>query len=237
MWTKHTFNHNAEQKVWFVSDTHFGHNRDFIYKPRGFNEIEAHDETIIQRWNERVSENDTVIHLGDFIVGAGDNADKLGNSLLARLKGSKVLIWGNHNSYLKNLYKRLIKGRGWDYMGENTEIYPLETDAFGSKVTFVGHNLLAKIKTPEHSQYVFCCHFAHAIWIDSHQKNKNVVHLSGHSHGTHAESQPDNLDHKRLDVGIENFGGPVSFDEVMAIMKNKNNKILDNHSKDTNPSF
>jgi len=42
------------------------------------------------------------------------------------------------------------------------------------------------------------------LWIDSH-KGK-IWHVSGHSHGSDPESQPDYPFNKRVDAGIENFG-------------------------------
>lgn len=39
---------NRKIKIWFTSDLHFGHNKSFLYEPRGFNSIEEHDATIIK---------------------------------------------------------------------------------------------------------------------------------------------------------------------------------------------
>ena len=39
------------KKIYFSSDLHFSHNKDFIYKARGFTSIEEHDEEIIKRFN------------------------------------------------------------------------------------------------------------------------------------------------------------------------------------------
>ena len=38
------------EKIWITSDLHFGHDREFIWKARGFNSIEEMNETIIQKW-------------------------------------------------------------------------------------------------------------------------------------------------------------------------------------------
>ena len=51
-------------RIFVTSDTHFGHDREFVYGPRGFNSISEHDEAIIARWNETVSEDDIVYLLG-----------------------------------------------------------------------------------------------------------------------------------------------------------------------------
>ena len=50
----------ADTKTFFTSDLHFGHNKDFLYKPRGFDNIEEHDDTVIENWNSVVSKDDTV---------------------------------------------------------------------------------------------------------------------------------------------------------------------------------
>jgi calcineurin-like phosphoesterase family protein len=36
-----------EKKIWFTSDTHFGHQKEFIWGPRGFKSSKEHDEAII----------------------------------------------------------------------------------------------------------------------------------------------------------------------------------------------
>ena len=42
----------GNKKIWFTSDTHFGHIKDFLWSPRGFYSIQEHDEAIIHNWNE-----------------------------------------------------------------------------------------------------------------------------------------------------------------------------------------
>lgn len=80
--------------IFFTSDTHFGHDKDFLWKPRGFSSIQEHDEMIIQRWNENVKPEDTVYHLGDVMLG--DN--KHGIDCLHRLNGHIILLPGNHDT-------------------------------------------------------------------------------------------------------------------------------------------
>ena len=36
---------------YFTSDLHIGHDKDFIWKARGFNSIEEHDTQILKNWN------------------------------------------------------------------------------------------------------------------------------------------------------------------------------------------
>lgn len=79
-------------RIWISSDTHFGHNRDFIYKSRGFSNIWEHDKAIIYNWNFSIAPEDEVYLLGDILLG--DN--NYGLSCLKQLKGNIHIIRGNH---------------------------------------------------------------------------------------------------------------------------------------------
>ena len=41
-------------KIWFTSDLHFGHDREFLWGPRGFENIQEHDAVIFEKWNSVV---------------------------------------------------------------------------------------------------------------------------------------------------------------------------------------
>jgi len=85
--------------VWFTSDLHLGHDNmiDFrnslgVYSCK-FGSIDDMDEYIVDLWNSTVRGRDTVWLLGDI---AWSN-DKL--RLFSRLRGTKHLIMGNHDSH------------------------------------------------------------------------------------------------------------------------------------------
>ena len=81
-------------KIWLTSDTHFGHDREFVWGPRGFNNVEEHDQAIIENWNKVVAPGDTVYHLGDVMLG--DN--KHGLECLEQLNGKIYIVKGNHDT-------------------------------------------------------------------------------------------------------------------------------------------
>ena len=83
----------TQTKVFFTSDTHFGHSNIIKYCQRPFNSAEHMDEVLISNWNEVVSPKDIVFHLGDFCFGS----DKEWIKILQRLNGTKYLILGNHD--------------------------------------------------------------------------------------------------------------------------------------------
>ena len=81
-------------KIFLTSDTNFGHDREFLWGPRGFTNSQEHDEAVIKNWNETVSPDDIVYHLGDLMLG--DNAH--GIECVKRLNGHIKLIRGNHDT-------------------------------------------------------------------------------------------------------------------------------------------
>ena len=80
--------------IWFTSDTHFCHDKDFIYTPRGVSTMEDMNELIVENWNKLVGIEDTVYHLGDIALKDTTAAVKQIN----RLKGNIVWFLGNHDS-------------------------------------------------------------------------------------------------------------------------------------------
>lgn len=85
------------EKVWFTSDLHFNHDKEFVVQARGFETVEDMNKTIIERFNSKVAPEDIVYILGDTIMG--DSA--AGEELVKQLNGHKVFLLGNHDSRLR----------------------------------------------------------------------------------------------------------------------------------------
>lgn len=81
--------------IWLTSDTHFNHNKDFIWKYRGFDNVEDMNEAIVENWNSVVKDDDIVYHLGDVIMGQDLES---GLRIVQKLKGQKYLAYGNHDT-------------------------------------------------------------------------------------------------------------------------------------------
>lgn len=90
----------SKDKLFFTSDSHFGHENIMKYCNRPFSSIQEHDEEMIRRWNEVVPENGIVFHLGDFAFAS----ESYIKSVLERLNGKKYLVFGNHD------WRRMTKG-------------------------------------------------------------------------------------------------------------------------------
>ena len=80
--------------IFITSDTHFCHDKPFIYQPRGYQSVEEMNKDLIQKWNSVVSFGDTVYHLGDVMLGDLD----AGISCLRQLNGNIFIIRGNHDT-------------------------------------------------------------------------------------------------------------------------------------------
>lgn len=80
--------------IYVTSDLHFGHNQPFLYEPRGFTNIQEHDETIIKNWNEVMRPEDEVFVLGDTMLN--DNIH--GINMWNQLNGLKYVVRGNHDN-------------------------------------------------------------------------------------------------------------------------------------------
>ena len=78
----------SKSSIFFTSDTHFGQQRTFDYSMRSmyFKDVKEMDKEMIKRWNETVSDNDIVYHLGDF----GDY------EVAKKLNGKIILLFGNY---------------------------------------------------------------------------------------------------------------------------------------------
>ena len=90
---------------YFISDTHFGHEKCWsTFKRadgsplRAFSSTEEMDETMVERWNSVVKPEDSVYHLGDFVINR--RFMHIGH----RLNGRKRLVRGNHDLFKTQEY-------------------------------------------------------------------------------------------------------------------------------------
>jgi len=94
----------------FTADEHYGHENIIKYCNRPFKTVGEMDAEIIQRHNEVVGPNDTVIHAGDFTLKSKEEATEY----LNRLTGRHIFIQGSHDRWrddLSYLIERKIEGQ------------------------------------------------------------------------------------------------------------------------------
>lgn len=83
-------------EIWHISDSHFFHANIIKYCNRPFTTELEMNAAMLCRWNDRVQEDDIVIHVGDLSAGLGPRKKEFGD-LIGSLKGQKILIKGNHD--------------------------------------------------------------------------------------------------------------------------------------------
>ncbi len=88
-------------KVFFTADTHFGHS--LMREKRGYENRALMDQDMVKIWNDIVSPEDHVYHLGDVSF----HGRKYTAQFLWKLNGKIHLIRGNHDRAIKgDLEKR-----------------------------------------------------------------------------------------------------------------------------------
>ena len=87
--------------IYLISDTHFNHKNIIKYENRPFADIAEMNACLIENWNRTVTDDDTVIHLGDVALGTESQLKEI----IPQLKGHKILIRGNHDGKSHQFYK------------------------------------------------------------------------------------------------------------------------------------
>ena len=142
-------------RKFYVSDTHFCHERLLAMQPRPFSSIDEHDEYLIESWNSVVSELDIVYHLGDVFFSLSRNADKV-REIFGRLNGRKHLVIGNHDVDKRGNLHPALAGLDWAARPEHA------------------------LRTKDSGRDIYLSHYAARTWPSQHH---GAVHFYGHSHG------------------------------------------------------
>ena len=177
--------------ILLTSDTHLGHNKMFLYEPRGFTNIQEHDAQIIKNWNEVVSYCDDVYHLGDVMLG--DN--EYGLKCLKQLNGKIHIICGNHCTDARRaLYENC---------------YNVVEVVDAKRLKYDGYHFFL-------SHYPCLC----ANYDDGRSLKKQCVSLCGHTHtkDRFADWDKGRIYHVELDA-FNCY--PVSIEEIIADCEKK----------------
>lgn len=90
--------------IYFTSDLHLCHNKDFIYEPRGFKSVLEMNEAILKNFTDTLTDEDELYILGDVMLNDND----AGVRYLKQIPGIKHIILGNHDTTARmELYKQI----------------------------------------------------------------------------------------------------------------------------------
>lgn len=182
-------------EIWFSSDTHFGHDKEFLYGPRGFTNIKDMNEAIIENWNSVVKPEDITYLLGDEMLG--DN--NIGLDCIKQLNGLIFLIYGNHTTDAR---KELL------FTDERT------------KYKMLGGHYAYVIKHGKQSIYLSHYPCLTANFDSGKHFSQNVINLHGHVHSKTPWINPRNP--FMYDVGMDSHNcTPVHIDEVMTDIRQR----------------
>lgn len=147
---------------WFSADLHFDHKNVITYANRPFRnaagdpDVDLMNETLVERWNARVTPGDIIYLIGDFFLGKDK---RRAVEFIERLQGQKFLVFGNHDKVLRknpDFLKHFIWAKDF------AEIVIPDPEAGGGQV-------------------ITLCHYAMKVWNKSHHGSWQ---LYGHSHGS-----------------------------------------------------
>ena len=177
------------------------HNREFLYKPRGFTSIEEHDAVIVENWNKVIKYNDCVFLLGDLML----NDNESGIKKLNMLNGTIYYIRGNHCSNARCvMYEK------------QTNMHPLCGSFFTSWAS------LEKIK----GYSLYLSHYPTMVGSleDMSPLSKRLINLHGHLHTKNKFYQDIPF---MYNVALDAHNNtPVSFDEIVADIEAKKDECL-----------
>ena len=166
----------------YISDLHFGHANVIKHDSRPFSDVDEMDRVMMERWNAMVNEDDDVYVVGDFCFRSGRTAEWY----LARLKGRKHLIVGNHD---------------WRTLKNDKAM-----------AMFVSVDRLLEIE--DNGKFIVLCHYPIAEWNHSMRGSWHIYgHIHGNKNTTYEFMRT--LDHA-LNAGAPLNGyAPVPFDVLV----------------------
>ena len=177
--------------IYVTSDTHFCHNREFLYGPRGFLSVGEMNAQLIHNWNSIVTFEDDVYLLGDLML----NNDEEGARCIKQLNGHLHIAIGNHDTDNRiELYR---------------SFYNVVEVQFGYRLKYNGcHFLLTHYPT-----------ITSNFDYDKPMKAR-LFNLCGHSHtpDRFADWDKGGIYHTELDA---HDNCPVSLDEVVTDIRSK----------------
>lgn len=161
-------------KIWFSSDTHFCHDRAFIYEPRGFSSVDEMNKAIVKRWNSVVAPDDTVYLLGDVML----NDNEAGLDYLKQLNGHIHIIRGNHDTNTRNkLYGTVETVYDWGQWSDMVKLdgytfyishYPTMTSNLDNGAPIKQHVINLYGHTHQQDNFYKDIPFMYHVGLDSH---------------------------------------------------------------------
>lgn len=191
-------------RVFFTSDFHYDHDREFIWGVRGYKNVEEMNETQVKNWNSVITNNDYVFHLGDLKFGRNVTYE----DVLRRLNFKRIyLMSGNHFSGFQDVVEKMVGHCGYLLDGYK-EVQPIPN----------------YFELWYRKQFIVMSHYPIGSW---NKIRKSSWNLFGHCHGTYK-----NINGKQIDVGFDNFPVPPDLTKIQRILNKQQIVQVDGHHTD-----
>lgn len=155
--------------IYYIADTHFGHENVRSFDRRPFSDAAQMEQTLMQNWNARVTEDDIVYVLGDAFWKNEENSIQI----MQQLNGHKHLIQGNPDR---------VKGRLRLYW-ESIELYAEVNDE--NRLVILSHYPRLFYKGQHHGAIMLYGHVHNSREWDLVEKWKKEQVGAGHSVPAH----------------------------------------------------
>lgn len=175
---------------YYIADTHFGHSNVLEECRTQFNSIEEMNEAIINNINKKMTRNDTLYIVGDFSFRSKTSPVEF----LKAIKPKKVLICGNHDSWVKKLTEE------------------------EKKKYLVGGEVYSEYRVKKNGIELYFCHYPRLAWNRSHFFG-TTFSICGHIHNRKEGTISAELFHlikNQFNAGVDiNHFEPVTFEELI----------------------
>lgn len=190
--------------LWFVSDTHFNHEKIMNLAQRPYDCVEDMNTSLIDLWNDKIGKKDVVYHLGDIaLTKSGKRGEEYLRHLKDVLNGEIRLMLGNHDD--RKLCEKVF-GDTWMPRG------------------------LWRIR--HERERIVLCHYALRTWEGQHYGAWHL-HGHSHGaltpYGKSADLGVDCDFVPRQEPAY--WGTPYSFAEIKSFMDNRQVAVPDEHQK------
>ncbi|MBO5262100.1 MAG: metallophosphoesterase family protein [Clostridia bacterium] len=196
--------------VFYIADTHFGHENMIKLTNRPFKTVEEMDKILIENWNKRVKGNDKVYILGDMFFKTTGVCE-----ILKQLKGEKHLILGNHDTSWIEEYEIVKKDEKGKKI-KNTDTLSHKSYRFTETKEDV-HPYFKSVndilQAGDKDVGFILCHYPLLTW--KHEKRLLMIH--GHIHNNTKDLFFPIIanDERILNAGVEINGYmPVTLEEM-----------------------
>ena len=180
--------------IYFTSDLHWWHDREFVWGKRGFSNVREMTKAIFDEINKTVGPEDTLYILGDLMLGDTE----AGITLLQTLRCADIhIILGNHDT----VERAALYEKCWNV----TEVVYATVLKYGKWRFYLSHYRTQTGNTTDHGP------------------TKSLINLYGHTHQPTSFAADDTWQNYNVGVDAHGCR-PVSIDQIIEEILTKYNK-------------